>query len=157
MVQVAPPQFAGQLGGARPQTKGFAAATAEVTGQSKNSIKVGEGAPDAAYGATRPTRHRPTPSRPMTVAPPVAPDESAPLLEWPTHRDSTGEAAQRLREAVHYLPEVAATTRPIAGRYIHHEYTLPALPVTKLLQSATSQVQGCPSFSGHPNASPKLG
>lgn len=35
MGKVCPPQFAGQLGGARPQTKGFAAATAEVTGQSK--------------------------------------------------------------------------------------------------------------------------
>ena len=38
MTQVAPPQFAGQLGGARPQTKGFAAATAEVTGESKAQI-----------------------------------------------------------------------------------------------------------------------
>lgn len=38
VAQVAPPQFAGQLGGARPQTKGFAAATAEVTGESKAQI-----------------------------------------------------------------------------------------------------------------------
>jgi len=29
--QIAPPQFSGQLGGARPQKKGFAAATAEAT------------------------------------------------------------------------------------------------------------------------------
>lgn len=35
-----PPQFAGQLGGARPQTKGFAAATAEVTGESKRAINL---------------------------------------------------------------------------------------------------------------------
>lgn len=36
--QLVPPQFAGQLGGARPQAKSFAAATAEVTGQSKAQI-----------------------------------------------------------------------------------------------------------------------
>ena len=33
-----PPQFSGQLGGARPQTKGFAASTAEATGMTKRSI-----------------------------------------------------------------------------------------------------------------------
>ena len=38
--KVCPPQFAGQLGGARPQTKGFAAATAEVTGESKRAINL---------------------------------------------------------------------------------------------------------------------
>lgn len=37
VAQLAPPQFSGQLGGARPQTKGFAAATAEATGQSKTT------------------------------------------------------------------------------------------------------------------------
>ena len=36
--QVAPPQFAGQLGGARPQTEGFAASTAAVTGKSKTAV-----------------------------------------------------------------------------------------------------------------------
>lgn len=40
MGKVCPPQFAGQLGGARPQTKGFAAATAEVTGESKRAINL---------------------------------------------------------------------------------------------------------------------
>lgn len=35
VAQVAPPQFSGQIGGARPQTQGFAAATASATGQSK--------------------------------------------------------------------------------------------------------------------------
>ena len=38
VAQLEPPQFAGQLGGARPQTKGFAASTAEVTGESKAQI-----------------------------------------------------------------------------------------------------------------------
>ena len=38
--QIVAPQFAGQLGGARPQTKGFAAATAEVTGESKRAINL---------------------------------------------------------------------------------------------------------------------
>ena len=33
-----PPQFIGQLGGARPQTKGFAASTAEATGMTKQAI-----------------------------------------------------------------------------------------------------------------------
>jgi len=36
--EVFPPQFTGQLGGARPQTKSFAASTAAVTGESKRSI-----------------------------------------------------------------------------------------------------------------------
>lgn len=36
--QVAPPQFAGQLGGARPQTKSFAADTAALTGEDKRTI-----------------------------------------------------------------------------------------------------------------------
>lgn len=38
--KVFPPQFAGQLGGARPQTKSFAAATADVTGQTKRAINL---------------------------------------------------------------------------------------------------------------------
>lgn len=36
--EVFPPQFAGQLGGARPQTKSFASETAAITGESKRSI-----------------------------------------------------------------------------------------------------------------------
>ena len=36
--QVVPPQFAGQLGGARPQTKSFAADTAALTGEDKRTI-----------------------------------------------------------------------------------------------------------------------
>lgn len=36
--KVCPPQYAGQLGGARPQSKSFAAETAAVTGESKRSI-----------------------------------------------------------------------------------------------------------------------
>ena len=43
---------------------------------------------DAAIGAIQPTRHRPTPCRPMTVAPPVAPGDSVPSLDQATHRDS---------------------------------------------------------------------
>jgi hypothetical protein len=35
---VEPPQFSGQLGGARPQSQGFAAETAAVTGESKSKI-----------------------------------------------------------------------------------------------------------------------
>lgn len=37
--QIVAPQFAGQLGGARPQTKGFAASTAEVTGENVRQIQ----------------------------------------------------------------------------------------------------------------------
>ena len=37
--QVFAPQFAGQLGGARPQTKGFAASTSEVTGENVRQIQ----------------------------------------------------------------------------------------------------------------------
>ena len=33
-----PPQFSGQLGGARPQTQGFASSTAEASGMTKRSI-----------------------------------------------------------------------------------------------------------------------
>ena len=36
--EVCPPQFAGQLGGARPQDKGFAASTAAITGEAKRTI-----------------------------------------------------------------------------------------------------------------------
>ena len=36
--QVVPPQYSGQLGGARPQTKSFAASTTESTGMTKQSI-----------------------------------------------------------------------------------------------------------------------
>lgn len=36
--QAAPPQFAGQLGGARPQEKAFAASTAAITGEDKRTI-----------------------------------------------------------------------------------------------------------------------
>ena len=39
VAQVAPPQVFSH-GGARPQTKGFAAATAEVTGQTKRAINL---------------------------------------------------------------------------------------------------------------------
>lgn len=35
---VIPPQFAGQLGGTRPQTKSFAAATADASGMTKQAI-----------------------------------------------------------------------------------------------------------------------
>ena len=38
VAQPAPPQFSGQLGGARPQEKAFAAATAAITGESKSQI-----------------------------------------------------------------------------------------------------------------------
>ena len=38
VAQAAPPQFAGQLGGARPQEKAFAASTAAITGESKSQI-----------------------------------------------------------------------------------------------------------------------
>ena len=38
MGQAAPPQFAGQLGGARPQEKAFAASTAAITGEDKRTI-----------------------------------------------------------------------------------------------------------------------
>jgi ParB-like chromosome segregation protein Spo0J len=38
VAHVAPPQFSGQLGGARPQTQGFASSTAEITGESKATI-----------------------------------------------------------------------------------------------------------------------
>lgn len=37
--QIVAPQFAGQLGGARPQTKGFAASTSEVTGENVRQIQ----------------------------------------------------------------------------------------------------------------------
>ena len=38
VAQAAPPQFAGQLGGARPQEKAFAASTSAITGESKSQI-----------------------------------------------------------------------------------------------------------------------
>ena len=38
VAQVAPPQFAGQLSGERPQAKSFAAGTAAVTGESKAQV-----------------------------------------------------------------------------------------------------------------------
>ena len=38
MAQAAPPQFAGQLGGARPQTKSFASETASLAGESKSQV-----------------------------------------------------------------------------------------------------------------------
>lgn len=49
---------------------------------------VGGGALDAAIGAIQPTRHRPTPCRPMAVAPSVASGDTVPSLDRAMRRDS---------------------------------------------------------------------
>lgn len=50
--KVCPPQFAGQLGGARPQAKAFAAETAALTGESKRSINQHRARGEALGGDT---------------------------------------------------------------------------------------------------------